>query len=318
MTDRAFDWLLDSERPGVIVGDQSPLVVSDDFWQGSIERLQLGRTLRVYLNDLRINRDFKTGSVKGPLEECLVGHVTLAGAAAIGLDDGVTHTDAHRAVLFRRDEHPGVFGFSGGARYLSVGYTLALDQAEGLLGGEGPEDLQGLLTSGSSGNRVFASASDRRVRTLARRMFSTGLNGPLRRLALEGTALQLIAAQAAAVPPPRLMRALSAAERRAILHARERLLADMRAPPSLAALARDVKLSEKRLNAGFLELFGATVFEVLRDERLEHARKALKEGLSLKVIVHRVGYSHVSNFIHAYRARFGAPPRRHLRRDDED
>jgi AraC-like DNA-binding protein len=36
--------------------------------------------------------------------------------------------------------------------------------------------------------------------------------------------------------------------------------------------------------------------------------------LSLKVIAHRAGYSHVSNFIHAYRARFGAPPRASMRR----
>jgi AraC-like DNA-binding protein len=60
-------------------------------------------------------------------------------------------------------------------------------------------------------------------------------------------------------------------------------------------------------------MFGATVFEVLRNERLEHARQALEEGtVSLKEVSFRVGYNHVSNFVHAFRARYDAPPRQYL------
>ncbi len=44
-------------------------------------------------------------------------------------------------------------------------------------------------------------------------------------------------------------------------------------------------MSEKALNAGFRELFGTTVFETLRNERLEHARIALENtDLSVKEI----------------------------------
>jgi AraC-like DNA-binding protein len=86
----------------------------------------------------------------------------------------------------------------------------------------------------------------------------------------------------------------------------------MRAPPSLGELAAAAGLTEKRLNAGFRALFGTTVFETLRNERLEHARLVLdSEEVTLKAIAFRVGYNHVTNFINAFAARYGAPPRQY-------
>jgi transcriptional regulator GlxA family with amidase domain len=52
----------------------------------------------------------------------------------------------------------------------------------------------------------------------------------------------------------------------------------MRQPPRLGDLAHPVGLTEKRPNTGFRLMFGATVFEALRNERLDHARQALEEG----------------------------------------
>jgi AraC-like DNA-binding protein len=51
----------------------------------------------------------------------------------------------------------------------------------------------------------------------------------------------------------------------------------------------------------------------MRDHRLEHARLALEQGAAnLKEVSFRVGYNHVSNFVHAFRARYGAPPRQYI------
>jgi AraC-like DNA-binding protein len=56
------------------------------------------------------------------------------------------------------------------------------------------------------------------------------------------------------------------------------------------------------------------VYEVLRDERLEHARIAIEMGgLSVKDIASRVGYNHVSNFTSAFTRRYGSPPQRFRR-----
>jgi AraC-like DNA-binding protein len=132
---------------------------------------------------------------------------------------------------------------------------------------------------------------------------------------MEGTVIQLLALHAAALGSgPAASVPLTHREQQKVREARERLLSDMRNPPSLGALAGLVCLSEKKLNAGFRALFGATVYETLRNERLEHARIALEDGqLALKDAARRVGYNHVSNFICAFTARYGAPPRRYLR-----
>jgi AraC-like DNA-binding protein len=142
------------------------------------------------------------------------------------------------------------------------------------------------------------------------------LNGPLRTLMMEGAVIQLLALQAAAAQQQRRSRdrrELSARERDAVHEARRRLLADMHQPPTLGELAVGAGLGEKRLNQGFRQLFGATVFDLLRNERLAHARNVLlAEQVSLKDVAFRVGYNHVSNFITAFTARYGAPPRQYL------
>jgi AraC-like DNA-binding protein len=153
------------------------------------------------------------------------------------------------------------------------------------------------------------------MRTVAASLFVPDLNGPLRTLMMEGVVIQLLALQAAAMDAgPAPQTALTPREQRKVREARTLLLSDMRDPPSLGALAQRVSLSEKKLNAGFRTQFGATVYEVLRNERLEHARLVLEQGgLSLTDVARRVGYNHASNFISAFTARYGAPPRRYLR-----
>lgn len=103
-------------------------------------------------------------------------------------------------------------------------------------------------------------------------------------------------------------------ERARLTEARNRLLADMAQPPSLRELAEAAGLTEKRLNDGFRELFGLTAFDLLRGARLDHAHQLIAEGgMPLKDVAWRVGYSHVSNFISAYRNRFGVTPGRQSR-----
>lgn len=95
--------------------------------------------------------------------------------------------------------------------------------------------------------------------------------------------------------------------------ARDRLVSDLRNPPGLHDLAGSVGLTAKVLNQGFRELYGTTVFDYLRDTRLQAARRMIEEGLTLplKQIAWQVGYAQASNFVSAYRRHFGTTPRRH-------
>ena len=207
---------------------------------------------------------------------------------------------------------------AAGTRYASVGYTLEVDRVRRLFDDDVPASLRGLVDPPDGTSRVVVMRGDGRMRGLARGLGAPDLNGPLRTLMMEGAVLQLLAVQAAAVghrPPPGPSGALSARERDAVREAHALLLADMCLPPALGELAASVGLTEKRLNAGFPQVFGSTVFEVLRDERLTHAQIVLQtEEVSLKEIAFRVGYNHVNNFIRAFSARYGAPPRQYFDR----
>ena len=84
----------------------------------------------------------------------------------------------------------------------------------------------------------------------------------------------------------------------------------MSAPPSLRELSREVALSATLLKRGFRQLFGETVFEHLRNLRLDRARELLlDQGASVKEAAWSVGYASVSHFARAFGARFGASPR---------
>jgi AraC-like DNA-binding protein len=71
-----------------------------------------------------------------------------------------------------------------------------------------------------------------------------------------------------------------------------------------------VGLRTKRLNQGFRELYGTTVFDLLLDMRMSAARDMLDQGLEvpLKQLAWALGYRQSSNFISAFRRRYGVSP----------
>jgi AraC-like DNA-binding protein len=292
-------------------------VIDDAGWRASIERIEIGGGLRVFLTDAQAHRDITVEAHSDRSDRWVAGQVTIAGRADIDFHDGATtHATADQAVLFRLSGRGAAYSLKAGTRFHSAGYGLAVERIVRLFDGDVPEQLRPLLEPEIALSRTVAMAGNRRMRTLASGLFARGFNGPLRTLMMEGAVLQLLAVQAVAAEkrdPSTLRPALSAPERAAIREARERLLADMRQPPTLGQLADAVGLTEKRLNAGFRALFGVTVFEALRNERLDHARLAFQSGaVTVKEASFRVGYNHVTNFINAFTQRYGTPPRQSL------
>ena len=96
-----------------------------------------------------------------------------------------------------------------------------------------------------------------------------------------------------------------------IFRAAQRVLHDdLAQPPDLAGLAKAVGTNARRLNEAFRNCVGVTVFEYLREARMEQARKLLREtGLAVQVIASDLGYDNAANFATAFRSRFGLSPR---------
>lgn len=79
---------------------------------------------------------------------------------------------------------------------------------------------------------------------------------------------------------------------------------------SLDAIARHAGVNANTLQRQFRSVYGTTVFEYLRECRLQRARQALeRDGITVGQAALVAGYTSGANFATAYRRRFGLPPK---------
>ncbi len=96
-------------------------------------------------------------------------------------------------------------------------------------------------------------------------------------------------------------------ERKQLLIARDRLLMDLSAPPTIAALARESGLNQLKLKRGFKILFGTSIYALFLCERMNRARQLLRDH-NVGETAHLLGYSNVSHFGKAFHRQFGVLP----------
>jgi len=95
-----------------------------------------------------------------------------------------------------------------------------------------------------------------------------------------------------------------------ILQARDILLNNMTAPPSLDDLARQVGVNKTTLNQCFRKIYGVGIFGYLRICRLEKSRDLLQSGKkTVTEIALEVGYSRQSSFSSEFTKYFGQSPK---------
>jgi len=120
-------------------------------------------------------------------------------------------------------------------------------------------------------------------------------------LGLANTATALLRDQAAPGAPP------------AVDRAREYLEEHFDEPLTTYDVAREVGVSVRYLQARFRERYGASPMQVLRELRLQHARRELvaearSRGRTVAHIAARSGFTHLGRFAGRYRERFGESP----------
>lgn len=147
------------------------------------------------------------------------------------------------------------------------------------------------------------------ARQVANDLLSPTYVGPMEKLYRDGKATELLALQLGILVGGQESN-LTSQDVRRVREARDVLAANLQDPPDLASLAAMVGLRTKRLNQGFRELYGTTVFDLLLDMRMCAARDMLDQGLDmpLKQLAWALGYRQSSNFISAFRRRFGVSP----------
>ena len=151
-----------------------------------------------------------------------------------------------------------------------------------------------------------------------RDIVSASFQGSLRQRYLEAKVMEVLCLLVDAVETSergeRSAPPLRHADRGGLYAARDILIAEFAEPPTIDALARRVGLNRTKLQRGFKEMFGATVFEFCLARRMELARGLLLDGgMTISEIAETVGYEHPTNFTAAFRRRFNALPKDYRR-----
>ncbi len=141
---------------------------------------------------------------------------------------------------------------------------------------------------------------------------------PLRQLYLEGQALTLLTHTLARLVPPDNAICETAAicpqDIERVKHARELICNNLQNPPTLLELARTVGLHHSKLNTGFREIYGTTIFDYLRQTRLIMAKALLDNGrVNVSEAAFAVGYASPSHFVKSFKNSYGTSPGAYLR-----
>jgi AraC-like DNA-binding protein len=186
--------------------------------------------------------------------------------------------------------------------------TLALDKHSYL-----PPGIGDILSGNPHGCYYHTSKTRPAVNMVVRQVLNCPYRGALKRLYYESKALELItcsvAALAAPAPTPAAKRPLPSEDAERIRHVRRVMEQEYQNPPRLLDLARSVGISHPKLNSCFRKAYGVTIFEYLREVRLNKARSLLESGrMNVTEAAFEVGYSSLSHFSKAFREHFGVSP----------
>lgn len=226
-----------------------------------------------------------------------------------GCDEQTWREDG-RVYLLSPTERRMRYGVTADDGWRTVALRLETE-ALGLLASDGnlPEIVRNVLEGRVDDLAAVATVSGP-LRAVSHTLVRIPYEGSMRVLYRQAKVLELMAHLFDQIEAEDERGSLSANELIRVRRAREQLLENLRDPPCLDSLASAAGMTPKRLNRGFRTLYGATVFNYLRDARLDAARAALEGGtpLSLKQLAWELGYGQVTNFVTAFRRRFGVAP----------
>ena len=178
-----------------------------------------------------------------------------------------------------------------------------------------PKQLQALIEA-ENPQRFHLTVGDLtpQMQTIIKQIWQHPYSGAIAQMYLEGKVLELMAMQLAQLITNCDRQATSLTlkpkEIDCIHDARTILLQNLDNSPSIKTLAKTVGIGDRKLQQGFKEIYGTTVFNYLHNYRLEQAQLMLREGnLSVATVANNIGYTHLGHFSAAFKRKFGISPR---------
>jgi AraC-like DNA-binding protein len=177
-----------------------------------------------------------------------------------------------------------------------------------------PKALTPLLDGPAKESYLFRAGMSMETRSVLDRLVKGPSAGIPERLFYQGMALGLISEQ---IRQNNTMRRppgpMSFDEQERVIQARHLLIQDLAFPPCLKELSRKVGLNMNKLQQGFHQLYGLSVFKYLHQYRMQEANRIFHEtDMNVSQAASAVGYTNVSHFSRAYTEHFSILPKKHL------
>jgi AraC family transcriptional regulator, transcriptional activator of the genes for pyochelin and ferripyochelin receptors len=156
------------------------------------------------------------------------------------------------------------------------------------------------------------------IKNVVNQLFYPADNINLPNLYLEGKILELISLRISKMnlqDNKGKLILLSSEEKDRIFEAKNLLIKELDAPPTLNSLSKKTALSMNKLQAGFKEIYGLSVFDFFKEYKMQKARSLLeKTNMNISETAWAVGYINVSHFSAAFKKRFGILPKEFLKK----
>ncbi len=234
-----------------------------------------------------------------------------------GLDIPVTGGEI---VILSPVEYSFVYSYPELDKLQAFEFYIRADVLSNLLGDALPSDLLPFMADTPTKSRVIRFQATAEMKAHAAKIMGRERSGSLRKLEHRAFVMSLLALVGAQLDQQKARKSNGIASIHEIdcaMHAYEQIIKSPEINHTSGSLARDCGISERRLSLAFRERFSMSVFQKLKHERMEAARRMLEQDdVLLKEIAHRVGFSQVNNFIRAFSAHYGTAPRTFMQKSE--
>lgn len=217
-------------------------------------------------------------------------------------------------------DQSGVFTINPRKRQQILHIHTSIDFLQGLLKNECfylHPYLKSIMNGESKKQFSITKPMSPEIQTVVYQILNSSNNTIPRDLYLEGKTLELLSLHLGALSMGHKQSneiSLSPLEKERLSTAKEILTQDLLSPPTLHLITSETGLSANKLQKGFHQIYGTSVFDYLREFKMQTARTLLeKNETNVSETAWSVGYTNVSHFSAAFKKRFGVLPKQYLK-----
>lgn len=173
------------------------------------------------------------------------------------------------------------------------------------------ELLSAMLENKPAGTPGLNIAVTAEMQVIISQIKNCALNPPLKELYISHKKyeLLLLVCNAAVYEEKKHTVKLSDYDRECLHHAKALLLENLDHPYTITRLAHKIAMNEFKLKKGFKQLYGTSIHEFIRNERMKKSLGLLQESeMSIQQIALELGFPGIAAFTNAFRSKFGYPP----------